>query len=309
MIQVTFGTCPENQAKYVVIAVRYQGQWIWVRHKKRSTWEIPGGHREPGETASDAAKRELWEETGLSPTLLLPVTGYCVQTDDAATWGLLFYAEADTLPTPPARFEIAETMLEPRLPQNLTYPDIQPALYRQVQGWLNIRTNPDELWDLFDENRRATGRTCRRGDVLPPDARRLTVQVWVRTPDGRFLLTRRSPNKGYSLLWECTGGSATAGDTSLDAACRELAEETGLAPDRKTALPVLTRQGPWGWCDVWLFCMDIRAEDVVLQPGETCEARLATAAQLRQLSAEGWLCTDSYLEELLAFCEKLNIPA
>lgn len=28
-------------------------------------WSAPGGHIEPGETAIDAARREVWEETGL----------------------------------------------------------------------------------------------------------------------------------------------------------------------------------------------------------------------------------------------------
>ena len=44
--------------KYAVIAARYQDQWVFCRHKARNTWEIPGGHREKGESIADTAARE-----------------------------------------------------------------------------------------------------------------------------------------------------------------------------------------------------------------------------------------------------------
>ena len=59
----------------------------------------------------------------------------------------------------------------------------------------------------------------------------LVVYAWIRGGDGRYLLTKRSPNKGYPNMWECTGGSALAGDDSLTAALREVREETGLRLD------------------------------------------------------------------------------
>lgn len=39
----------DSLLKFAVIAARYNGAWIFCRHKERTTWEIPGGHREPKE--------------------------------------------------------------------------------------------------------------------------------------------------------------------------------------------------------------------------------------------------------------------
>ena len=39
---------------------------LFVRHRDRGTWEFPGGTIEPGETAEDAAMREVREEIGAS---------------------------------------------------------------------------------------------------------------------------------------------------------------------------------------------------------------------------------------------------
>ncbi len=55
---------PEGKLTYSVISARYEGKWIFVRHRLRSTWEICGGHIEPGETPEEAAAREVMEDTG-----------------------------------------------------------------------------------------------------------------------------------------------------------------------------------------------------------------------------------------------------
>ena len=62
--------------KYAVIIAKHQGKWVFCRHRERDTLEIPGGHREPGETILETARRELAEETGASEFTLTPVCAY-----------------------------------------------------------------------------------------------------------------------------------------------------------------------------------------------------------------------------------------
>ena len=50
--------------KFVVTFAIYKGKWILCNHKDRDTWETSGGHIEPGESPIEAARRELYEETG-----------------------------------------------------------------------------------------------------------------------------------------------------------------------------------------------------------------------------------------------------
>ncbi len=158
---------------------------------------------------------------------------------------------------------------------------------------------PDELWDVYDSDGRRTGRTHRRGEALREGEYHLCVHVWMRGADGRYLLTRRAPGKALAGLWETTGGSALAGEDSLSAALREVREETGVQLDPARGRRWLRFWGDRFLCDVWLFKQDIRPEDVVLQPGETCEARLADAETVRALAAAGEFFAFDYLEELL----------
>lgn len=139
------GSIPDEVITFAVIAARHKGQWLYVRHKARTTWEIPGGHREAGETGLASAQRELHEETGAADFSITPVCIYGVAQDGKTTYGLLCIADVRTLGPLDPEMEIAEVMRHPALPDNLTYPSIQPALYDHVEAWLNLHSAPDTL--------------------------------------------------------------------------------------------------------------------------------------------------------------------
>ena len=281
--------------KYAVIAARYQGQWIFCRHRERDTWELPGGHREAGETLEQTARRELFEETGALEAVITPVSAYRV--DD---YGMLFFAEVTELGHLCREYEIGEISLGTVLPPSLTYPGIQPALFRKVQGWLNMQTAKGEPWDVYDADRRLTGRIMRRGEPIAPGDYHLVVYIWTRNAAGQYLLTRRDLRKGYGGLWESTGGSAVAGEDSLTAAVREVREETGLALDPAVGELIYAYRREDAFCDVWLFRQEFDLSAVTLQEGETTAARAASKDEVLALYRSGQLVPYPRFEEIFA---------
>ena len=121
----------------IVIFAKYQNKWLYTRHKERRTWETAGGHIEAGETPLDAAKRELYEETGAKPFRIRPVFDYHADNSSAKPGdhaaGQVFLAEIETL-GPLPDFEMAETGLWDSHPpvEDLTYPAILPILFQKI---------------------------------------------------------------------------------------------------------------------------------------------------------------------------------
>ncbi len=110
------GTVEDLLLNRVVIICKYKDQWIFCKQKNKETWEIPGGHIEEGENWFDAAKRELYEETGATKFEIKPICLYTI-----SKYGILCYAKIEELAElPESEIEIIECF--DKIPDNLTYP-------------------------------------------------------------------------------------------------------------------------------------------------------------------------------------------
>lgn len=114
---------------YAIIITKYDNNWVFCKHKKRTSYEIPGGKRKKGESILAAAKRELQEETGAIEFCIKPWKPYSVIECGVESFGMIFYADVkkfDKLPN----LEMETVLLLDKLSniKDWTYPTLHPAI-------------------------------------------------------------------------------------------------------------------------------------------------------------------------------------
>lgn len=165
-----------------------------------------------------------------------------------------------------------------------------------------------ELFDVYDENRKPTGRTVARGSRLKRGEYHLVVFVWVFNSRGELLLTQRSPEKrSFPNKWEATGGAVQAGENSLQAVRRELFEETGIRAEPGEFLLIETyrRAGKNDICDIYFLRRDVGLDELVMQEGETCGAMWVSRRELERMISQDLIAKPD-AERYRAMGEKLN---
>ena len=168
----------------------------------------------------------------------------------------------------------------------------------------------EELIDVYDSNRKKTGRVADRRAPLPKGEFMMYVlAILERKSDGKILITRRALDKKWAAgAWEIPGGGSLAGEESFGAVVREVLEETGLNIancDECQKKPVYSymnedlKHGDNYFVDIYHFIFDFDEKDVSIQASEAIDHRFATFEEITKLADESQFLHYSRLKSAL----------
>lgn len=139
MIEITFYDYVDPAfLTYSVILAKSGGERVFCKHREHEGYELPGGHIEPGETALDAARRELCEETGALEFNIEPMFVYSAndRSDEGIligteTYGMVYIADIFSFENE-LHSEIEKIYLTEVLPEEWAYPYIHRPIVEEA---------------------------------------------------------------------------------------------------------------------------------------------------------------------------------
>lgn len=143
-----------------------------------------------------------------------------------------------------------------------------------------------EYWDLYDENKNLLGRTIKRGEAFAEGEYYVCCEIWTQNSKGQFLVTQRHPDKKAGGLWEFSGGGVLAGETTKQAAIRELAEELGVHVEESELKLLEVYKHKNYFMDIYVVKKDLQLEKLILQPEEVVDAKWVSSDELLTMIEE-----------------------
>jgi 8-oxo-dGTP diphosphatase len=118
-VQLSFSDHPFSEApKHVWCMCKFKDQWLLTEHPRRGI-EFPGGKVEPGETADEAAVREVFEETGGRVSELRYMGQYYVDGKGGKIIKNIYFARVDKIMLKHRYFETNGPVLLSELPEDI----------------------------------------------------------------------------------------------------------------------------------------------------------------------------------------------
>lgn len=162
----------------------------------------------------------------------------------------------------------------------------------------------EECWDIYDKNRVFQNRTIRRGDTFQAGEYYVCCEIWLQNSNGEMLVTQRHSTKKAGGLWEFVGGGVLAGETTAQAAVREVKEEIGISLEEKELSLLHVYKHRNYFMDIYLVKKDINICSIVLDRNETVDAKWVSKEELK-IMIENQKVVHSVAQRFVMLSDKL----
>ena len=151
-----------------------------------------------------------------------------------------------------------------------------------------------EYFDILDENGNKTGEKKLRSEVHRDGDWHRAVHIWIVNNNGDVLLQRRSANKDSNpnMIDISSAGHLSAGDNSIDAACREIKEELSLDVKKEDLVFIKTIKSSTQYTetfinnefdDLYVLRTNKKLEDMKYQEEEISEIMYVPYKKLKEM--------------------------
>lgn len=144
-----------------------------------------------------------------------------------------------------------------------------------------------EYLDVYDKNRKKTGKKILRGDkssIVDGEYINL-VLIFIENHEGKYLIQKTSKEKGG--IWATTGGHVKSGADSRQTVIEEVNEELGLDISNENFSLVDTTFISHALIDTYYLKKDIDIEDIICQKEEVDYVLWLTKEEIFKLYEEG----------------------
>lgn len=164
-----------------------------------------------------------------------------------------------------------------------------------------------EYWDIYDGEKRLTGKKMQKNDYhLNDNEYHMIVLGIVQRRDGKYLITKRKQNKTWGPgLWEVPGGACISMESPEEAAKREVMEETGIDVSHLSDTYCFSyrRNNPGTgdnyFVDIFKFVLDFNESDIRICKDEADGYMLASTEQIEELGTNGLFLHYDKIKEYL----------
>lgn len=145
-----------------------------------------------------------------------------------------------------------------------------------------------EFWDIVDKDGNPTGKKIKRGKItLRRGEYHPVVHIWIFY-NNKFLIQKRSSDKQpMAGEWAATSGAVVSGESSKDAAKRELKEELSVNADSDELSFVARMPRKNSVLDIYSLHKNVDIDDLTLQSDEVECVKWVSVEQLKSMIKNG----------------------